>query len=72
MDNEVKRELLLANAGEPVKQEFIEIVSQPAYEVLPRMAERRFIKTHLPFSLLPPSIMANGAKVEKPEYDRHL
>lgn len=63
MDNSVKRELLLANAGEPVKQAFIEAVSQQAYDFLPRMEERRFIKTHFPFSLLPPSVMRSKAKV---------
>lgn len=63
MDNEVKRELLLENAGEPIKQEFIEVVSQQAYDFLPSVKEQRFIKTHFPFSMLPPSVMRNKAKV---------
>lgn len=63
MHNDVKRELLMANSGEPIKQEFIEVVSQQSYDFLPRMQERRFIKTHFPFSLLPPSVKRNKAKV---------
>lgn len=63
MHDEVKRELLKQNADDPLKEQFIEAVSQPGYDLLPLMAERRFIKTHFPFSLLPPSVMQNGAKV---------
>lgn len=63
MHDETKKELLLENNDDPKKQEFIEIVSQPGYEFLPNIQQQRFIKTHFPFTLLPPSVMENKAKV---------
>lgn len=63
MHDDVKLELLADNADDPAKQAFVELVSTPSYEVLPAVEERRFIKTHLPFSLLPPSVRRTGAKV---------
>ncbi|XP_054729246.1 luciferin sulfotransferase [Anastrepha obliqua] len=48
-----------------IKQEFIEHLSAPGYKTLDRwpLDRRRFIKTHLPFSLLPPSVMENKCKI---------
>lgn len=63
MHDETKKQLLHENRADPKKQEFIEIVSQPSYEFLPNVEETRFIKTHFPFSLLPPSVMETKAKV---------
>jgi len=57
MHDKTKKQLLLENEGNQEKQNFIEIVSTPGYEFLPNIREKRFIKTHLPFSLLPPSVM---------------
>lgn len=54
---------MLDNADDAAKSEFVELVSAPCYDALPKMTERRFIKTHFPFSLLPPSVMRTGAKV---------
>lgn len=45
------------------QKDFIEMVSVPGYKFFPEMTTQRFIKTHLPFKLLPPSIMENRAKV---------
>jgi hypothetical protein len=53
----------LSENEEQWKKEFIENVSVPGYKFFPQMSAQRFIKTHLPFKLLPPSIMEKGAKV---------
>ncbi|XP_055914573.1 luciferin sulfotransferase [Eupeodes corollae] len=63
MHPEVKSELLSENANYPEKQEFIEVISQPGYEFLKNVTEQRFIKTHLPFSLMPTSVMEKKCKV---------
>lgn len=63
MHDKTKEELLEENKDEPEKQKFIEIVSEAGYHFLPKIQEQRFIKTHFPFSLLPPSVMKNNAKV---------
>ncbi|CAD7091120.1 unnamed protein product [Hermetia illucens] len=63
MHDDVKQELLDDNADDPNKMNFIEIISQPGYEFFAQMQQRRFIKTHFPFSLLPPSVTEQQAKV---------
>ncbi|XP_055390018.1 sulfotransferase 1B1 [Condylostylus longicornis] len=63
MHDEVKKELLEDNSDNPEKQQFIEAISEPGYELFAKMTERRFIKTHFPFSLLPPSVMEQQCKV---------
>ncbi len=63
MHEQTKEQLLLENMGSEEKQNFIELVSTPGYELLPIVTENRFIKTHLPFSLLPPSLMECKSKV---------
>lgn len=63
LHDKVKRELLTEHIRDPAKQEFIERLSTPGYEYLPTLQQQRFIKTHLPFSLMPPSVMDQNAKV---------
>lgn len=63
MHDKTREELIALNEGFPEKQEFINTISQPAYEFLPEVTSQRFIKTHFPFSLLPPSMMENQSKV---------
>lgn len=63
MHDDVKQELLLDNAGDPAKEKFVELLATPLYDLLAQHTERRFIKTHFPFSLLPPSVRSSGAKV---------
>lgn len=63
MHDKTKEQLLVENEGNKQKQDFIELVSTPGYEFLPNITENRFIKTHLPFSLLPPSVMECKSKV---------
>ncbi|XP_075154611.1 sulfotransferase 4 [Haematobia irritans] len=62
---EVKKEFLKENAGHKEYQDFIELISTPGYELLSAIPEtkRRFIKTHFPISLLPPSVMAKKCKI---------
>lgn len=63
MHDDTRKELIAENAGYPERQKFIDIISQPGYEFLPQLQTQRFIKTHFPFSLLPPSIFNAGSKV---------
>lgn len=61
----IKEELLKENAHNESNQQFIEAISQPGYKIFADMPlnERRFIKSHFPFSLLPPSVMEQKSKV---------
>lgn len=65
MHEDVKEELLQLNAGKPENIEMIEKIAKPYYETLPLISvgKQRCIKTHLPFSLMPHSIMEQGSKV---------
>lgn len=68
MHDKTKEQLLLENVDSKEKQDFVELVSTPGYEFLPNISENRFIKTHLPFSLLPPSVMECKSKVSDRSY----
>jgi hypothetical protein len=61
--DEVTAELLKLNAGDSEKLELVQQMSRPGYEVLNEMKSPRFIKTHFPFSLLPPNLLDVGCKV---------
>ncbi|XP_033254474.1 sulfotransferase 4A1-like [Drosophila miranda] len=65
MHSQVKAELLEENHESADALEFIEKISRPGYEVLSEVpsSQRRFIKTHFPFSLLPPSVLQNKCKI---------
>ncbi|XP_017146393.1 sulfotransferase 4A1 isoform X1 [Drosophila miranda] len=65
MHSQVKAELLEENHKSADALEFIEKISRPGYEVLSEVpsSQRRFIKTHFPFSLLPPSVLQNKCKI---------
>ena len=49
--------------GNVDNQDMIRTISVPGYEFIPNILEKRFIKTHLPFSLMPPSVMNERAKI---------
>lgn len=59
----MKAKFLKENEGEKRKRDLIECLSTPGYKFFAEMKEQRFIKTHLPFKLLPPSITSKKAKV---------
>lgn len=61
--DEVKAEFLKENEHDVESMKFIEQLSQPAGFMLAEMKTPRFIKTHLPISLLPPSVFEQKAKV---------
>ncbi|KAH8309314.1 hypothetical protein KR059_008039 [Drosophila kikkawai] len=65
MHPQVKEELLVKNKESSSALEFIEKISRPGYEALSEVPhnQRRFIKTHFPFSLMPPSVMEKKCKV---------
>lgn len=58
-----KEESLSAHRDDPETQTAIEELCSPVYEILANTESPRFIKTHLPFSLMPPSVMKSRAKV---------
>lgn len=51
------------NKDNPAHLQVIDDLATPQYEYLQNQKGRRFIKTHLPFSLLPPDLLTSGAKV---------
>jgi len=61
----VTAELLEKNKDCAADVEFVKQISRPGYETLDELPinERRFIKTHFPFSLMPPSVFENKCKV---------
>ncbi|XP_057652157.1 sulfotransferase 1E1-like [Diorhabda carinulata] len=63
LHEEVKSELLKKNQSNPAKCEVIHKLSSPCWRYFQEMSERRFIKTHLPLSLLPPNLSDVGCKV---------
>uniref|UniRef100_A0AAG5DK51 Sulfotransferase domain-containing protein n=1 Tax=Anopheles atroparvus TaxID=41427 RepID=A0AAG5DK51_ANOAO len=61
--DEVKADLLKENEGNEEGMRFIEQLSHPASSQLAQMQTPRFIKSHLPMSLLPPSVFEKKAKI---------
>lgn len=51
------------NLNEPEIQNTLNDVCAQAYEILANSDSPRFIKTHLPFSLMPSSVMTVKAKI---------
>ncbi|VEN43799.1 unnamed protein product [Callosobruchus maculatus] len=60
---ETKAEFLEENMKNPEKYKLVQKIDHPRWKILERMTSRRFIKTHLPFSLLPPDLLNTGCKV---------
>lgn len=63
MHDKTKEIFLREQDGNPKNQQLINTISAPGYEFIPNMESKRFIKTHLPFSLMPLSVMNERAKV---------
>ncbi|KAJ8932499.1 hypothetical protein NQ314_014619 [Rhamnusium bicolor] len=62
---ETKAEFLKENAYDKEKYEQVQNIDIPAWQILTETTGRRFIKTHLPFSLLPSNILEVGSKASK-------
>ncbi|CAG9773792.1 unnamed protein product [Ceutorhynchus assimilis] len=60
---DTKADFLEENQTDPEKYKLVEEVAYPAWKILAKTNERRFIKTHLPFSLMPPNLVKAGCKV---------
>ncbi|XP_030751841.1 estrogen sulfotransferase-like [Sitophilus oryzae] len=60
---DIKQELLNKNRHDPTLYQMVEELDYPAWKLLSQWRGRRFIKTHLPFSLLPPNLTKEGCKV---------
>lgn len=63
VNNDIKAEYLEKFQSDKKKCDKFKKVSSPVIQKLEEMTTPRFIKTHLPFSLLPPSLLECGAKV---------
>lgn len=63
MHDELKEKCMHAHRNIAAIQNNIEGLFAPSYETFAHAESPRFIKTHLPFSLLPPSVMKTKAKV---------
>lgn len=63
MHDKTKEMFIEEHEGIAENQNMIRAISVPGYEFIPHIMEQRFIKTHLPFSLMPPSIMNEKAKI---------
>uniref|UniRef100_A0A182QUI7 Sulfotransferase domain-containing protein n=1 Tax=Anopheles farauti TaxID=69004 RepID=A0A182QUI7_9DIPT len=61
--DDTKAEFLKENEHDAESMKFIEKLSQPVSQMLDEMKTPRFIKTHLPISLLPPSVFEKKAKI---------
>ncbi|XP_026277572.1 sulfotransferase 1C4 isoform X1 [Frankliniella occidentalis] len=57
------REFLEHNAGSTERQQAVLDMATPGYRLLANAPSPRFIKTHLPFTLLPRNLLNSGAKV---------
>lgn len=62
MHDETKNMFLKEQEGNSENQKMLNMISVPGYEFIPDIIENRFIKTHLPFSLMPPSVMNERCK----------
>ncbi|XP_044759626.1 sulfotransferase 1E1-like isoform X2 [Coccinella septempunctata] len=60
---EVKAEFLRENSDSALRSQMIEDISAPICDYLTKFEGRRFIKTHLPLSLLPKNLLTAGCKV---------
>lgn len=63
MHPQVKQELLQANEDNIEHQDFIQRISTSVIPFLNGMSEQRFIKSHLPLSLMPPSVFEKKSKI---------
>lgn len=61
---ETKAEFLMENSHSEERMKMIEEIAKPARISLEETTERRFIKTHLPFTLLPSNLLKVGCKVK--------
>ncbi|KAG5326364.1 ST1C4 Sulfotransferase, partial [Acromyrmex heyeri] len=59
---EVTQEFLFCNKDDKAKQQLCREIALPGYKVVAEMPSPRFIKTHLPFSMLP-GLLDVGCKV---------
>lgn len=59
----MKKQLLTEAGDDTARSTALAEACVPAFEILERAESPRFIKTHLPFSLLPQDLLQSGAKV---------
>lgn len=63
INDDIRDKLLQENAGNADNQAYIRRSAIPAYTYINNMPSPRIIKTHIPFTMLPPSVMQKRAKV---------
>lgn len=69
LHEDLKNDLLAKNCGNKFGTEFLKTFAEGGWEVLPKMKSPRFIKTHLPLSLLPKDTFAKRCKVGFGRYE---
>lgn len=62
MSEKTHAQFLYEQREYPEKIKILKEMHKPGYEYIPKMASPRVIKTHFPFSLMPPSVMGVQAK----------
>lgn len=63
INDETMQLILNENEGNPKKQEMIKAMTILSHESIRNMVGKRCIKSHLAFSLMPPSVMSKRAKI---------
>lgn len=63
MHDEVKEEFRKENSDCEERLRMIDEMAEPGWKLLKEYQGKRIIKTHLPFSLLPPNLLTSGCKV---------
>ncbi|KAK5640943.1 hypothetical protein RI129_009490 [Pyrocoelia pectoralis] len=58
-----KAKFLKENSYSTERQNIIENICEEGWKILENKKGKRFIKTHLPFSVLPPNLLTSGCKV---------
>lgn len=62
MSEKTEAQILYEQRDDPEKVKSINEIYTPGYEYMPKLASPRIIKTHFPFSLMPPSVKDVQAK----------
>lgn len=63
MHEQMEKQLIAEQNGNKINEDIVKEICVPCYQSLPNVKSPRFIKTHFPLSLLPPSVIEKQAKI---------